>query len=149
MRSLTLTLLIPLLFLSSCTIDWNDEKDTKIAELENQIQDDTFKKKQECAEKSEKYNKLVEEENTWFSNFEYSVVEMFYSKVKNDCLWILKQDFSWNNTMKTMYFLIPSWGIWIEWNIDRCVQFNNFDDHSKDANDCYWFNERVGALKSQ
>jgi hypothetical protein len=30
-------LLIPLIFLSSCTIDWNDEKDKKIAELEKQV----------------------------------------------------------------------------------------------------------------
>ena len=30
-------LLIPLLFLSSCTIDWNDEKDKKIAELEKEL----------------------------------------------------------------------------------------------------------------
>ena len=36
MKSLTL-LLIPLLFLASCTIDWNDEKDIKIAELEKQV----------------------------------------------------------------------------------------------------------------
>ena len=31
-------LLIPLLLLSSCTIDWNDEKDKKITELEYQLQ---------------------------------------------------------------------------------------------------------------
>ena len=31
MKSITL-LLIPLLLLSSCTIDWNDEKDKKITE---------------------------------------------------------------------------------------------------------------------
>ena len=36
MRSITL-ILMPLLFLSSCTIDWKDEKDKKITELENQI----------------------------------------------------------------------------------------------------------------
>jgi hypothetical protein len=36
---LTPFLLIPLLFLSSCTIDWNDEKDKKIAELEKQVQE--------------------------------------------------------------------------------------------------------------
>ena len=30
-------LLIPLIFLSSCTIDWNDEKDAKITELEKQV----------------------------------------------------------------------------------------------------------------
>lgn len=38
MRSLTL-FLIPIIFLSSCTIDWNDEKDKKITELENIIQE--------------------------------------------------------------------------------------------------------------
>ena len=32
-------LLIPLIFLSSCTIDWNDEKDKKIAELAKQVQE--------------------------------------------------------------------------------------------------------------
>jgi hypothetical protein len=38
MKSLTLVL-IPLIFLSSCTIDWNDEKDRKIAELAGQLND--------------------------------------------------------------------------------------------------------------
>ena len=36
MKSLTL-LLIPIIFLSSCTIDWSDEKDVKITELEKQV----------------------------------------------------------------------------------------------------------------
>ena len=47
MYKLTL-LLIPLILLSSCTIDWTDEKDKKITELEKQVQDDTFKKNKEC-----------------------------------------------------------------------------------------------------
>jgi hypothetical protein len=38
MKAITL-LLIPLIFLSSCSIDWNDEKDVKIAELEMKITD--------------------------------------------------------------------------------------------------------------
>ena len=57
MRSLTL-LLIPLLFLSSCSIDWNDEKDKKIVELEKQVtelkeknDDEIFKKNIECSKK--------------------------------------------------------------------------------------------------
>ncbi len=45
MYKLTL-LFIPLLFLSSCAIDWNDEKDTKIAELEKQILQITEQKKE-------------------------------------------------------------------------------------------------------
>ncbi len=44
MKSLTL-LLIPLLFLSSCTIDWNDEKDAKITELEKHVTETRKKKK--------------------------------------------------------------------------------------------------------
>lgn len=54
MKKLAL-LLIPLLLLSSCTIDWNGEKDTKIAELKKQIQelkeknnDALFQKNKEC-----------------------------------------------------------------------------------------------------
>jgi hypothetical protein len=59
MRKLSL-LLIPLLFfMTSCTIDWNDEKDAKIAELKKQIQDDTFKKNLECNEYFEKNKERI------------------------------------------------------------------------------------------
>jgi cytochrome c-type biogenesis protein CcmH/NrfG len=53
-------LLIPLILLSSCTIDWNDEKDAKIAVLEKQItelkeknDDGLFKKNKECFQMKE------------------------------------------------------------------------------------------------
>ena len=53
MRSITL-ILMPLLFLSSCTIDWKDEKD------------DLFVRKQECA----KYIPKVEDEfKNWRSEY--------------------------------------------------------------------------------
>lgn len=58
MARLTL-LLIPLILLSSCTIDWNDEKDAKFAELEKQIQDDTFKKNMECSQLFEEKKEKV------------------------------------------------------------------------------------------
>lgn len=62
-------LLIPLLFLSSCTIDWNDEKDKKIVELNVKIEaqkeeikkvkdDNLFMKKQTCL----KYNDAIEKD---------------------------------------------------------------------------------------
>ena len=87
---LTPILLIPLLFLSSCTIDWNDEKDKKITELEKQIQDDTFKKKQECT----KYiptleNKIKEKEKNLNVDGDYyheTIDEVFYSSVKKTCI---------------------------------------------------------------
>lgn len=60
MKKLTL-LLIPLLFLSSCSIDWNDEKDKKIAELEKQVtelkeknDDESFKRNKECLDTYER-----------------------------------------------------------------------------------------------
>ena len=72
MKSLTL-LLIPLLFLSSCTIDWKDEKD------------DLFVRKQECA----KYIPKVEDEfKNWRSEYTswHKLYELFYSKKLNTCL---------------------------------------------------------------
>jgi hypothetical protein len=46
-------LIIPLLFfMTSCTIDWNDEKDKKIAELEKKTS--TFERKLECSKLEDK-----------------------------------------------------------------------------------------------
>lgn len=39
MKKILPIFLIPIILLSSCTIDWNDEKDKKIAELEKQTQE--------------------------------------------------------------------------------------------------------------
>lgn len=49
-------LLVTSLLLSACSIDWNDEKDKKITELQAEIENDVFKKKQEC----QKYQEEVE-----------------------------------------------------------------------------------------
>lgn len=90
MKSIIL-LLIPLLFLSSCTIDWNDEKDIKIAELEKQIQDDTFNKKQECtkytSEIEKRINADISNQLHWFK----IIKEIFYSKNKNTCFVIIEE----------------------------------------------------------
>ena len=87
---LLLLLLIPVIPLSSCSIDWNDEKDAKIAELEKQIQDDTFQKKQECA----KYiptieNKIKTKEkdlNIEKDFYNETISEVFYSPIKKTCI---------------------------------------------------------------
>lgn len=147
MRKIIVLLIMLTFVLSSCSIDWNDEKDKKIAKLEKQIQDDTFEKKQECAKKSDTYKKLIDEKNAILNDFEYSFIESFYSMEKNDCLWVLKEDYYYNNISKTMYFLIPSWTLWREWNIDRCLWLSNFSDSSKDSNNCDLFDERLKKLK--
>lgn len=83
MKSLTL-ILIPLILLSSCTIDWNDENDKRIAELEKQVtelkkknDDDLFKKKQECLQT---FKKLYSDE---------SPKEIFYSEKATSCFAII------------------------------------------------------------
>ncbi len=76
-----------LLVISSCSIDWNDKKDAKIAELEKQItelkqknDDSSFKKKQECGE----YKKAILEElelynKNWGGDEKWLLQEIFYS----------------------------------------------------------------------
>jgi hypothetical protein len=86
-------LLIPLLlFMTSCTIDWNDEKDAKIAELEKQVtemkeknEDDLFKKKQECL-------KLFQDSYWVWIYQEYKEVktDIFYSNTINNCVLVLE-----------------------------------------------------------
>lgn len=100
MHKLTL-LLIPLLLLSSCTIDWNDEKDAKIASLNSKIEelngkiteqkeemkkvkdDEIFKKQQEC----QKYlGKMTESDD--LKDFNWVLTNrIFYSKIKNACIY--------------------------------------------------------------
>lgn len=58
MKSLTL-LLIPLLLLSSCSIDWNDEKDKKIVELERKIFSSYTEKQIHCSERAQEYIKTT------------------------------------------------------------------------------------------
>lgn len=94
-------LLIPLLFLSSCTIDWNDEKDKKIAELQKQIQDDTFKKKQECLSLK---NIVDAEYKSYPPELIQDVWEIFYSKNKSSCFAIISLTIAnnWTNSFRTI-----------------------------------------------
>ena len=94
-------LLIPLILLSSCTIDWNDEKDAKIASLNSKIEelngkiteqkeemkkvkdDEIFKKQQEC----QKYlGKMTESDD--LKDFNWVLTNrIFYSKIRNACIY--------------------------------------------------------------
>ncbi len=67
-------LIIPLIFLSSCSIDWNDEK----------WKNDTFYKKLECSKivKWDIEKQLIESHNSWLQ-----IKEIFFSPQKNSCLY--------------------------------------------------------------
>lgn len=104
MKSL-IFLLIPLLFLSSCSIDWNDEKDKKIVELEKQIQDDTFKKNKDCSEYGTKIELQIKEDiNNRLYLFKY-IKEIFYSKTQNSCFIITEEK---DSTTLTEYYTIEN-----------------------------------------
>ena len=116
MHSLTL-LLIPILFLSSCSIDWNDEKDAKIAELEKQVTELKnvsnpliFERQKECLT----YKSEIEKSITWINvawtewrekfwrddyTHDESFNELFYSPRKNSCLYstVVTEIQDWKN----------------------------------------------------
>lgn len=103
-KIISLSLLL-VLFLSSCSIDWNDEKDkkittqnNKISKLEKQIEDykkekedDLFKKKQEC----EKYKNGMFTFAKEFRSEIYEIDEIFYSISWKSCYFIAKQSGWW------------------------------------------------------
>ncbi len=88
MSKFWIILLIPLLFLSSCTIDWNSEKDKKIKELEKQIielkeknNDTSFKRKKDC---HELYEKILGPSLREISP--KASINIFYSEQTSSCL---------------------------------------------------------------
>lgn len=81
MKYLFPVLILSTIFFSSCSIDWNNEKDKKIIALEQQIQNDLFKKKQECSKMSIPIQANQE------------ILDLFYSSERNSCIYRILE---WN-----------------------------------------------------
>lgn len=102
---LTSIFLISVLFLSSCTIDWNDEKSSKITNLEATIVklqkeklDDLFAKKESCL------RKYKETWDVWNQQtYDDLSIDVFYSQAGNTCLIALD---GWYKKDKTRVFLL-------------------------------------------
>lgn len=140
-------LLIPLLFLSSCTIDWNGEKIKKIAELEKQIQDDTFKKNKECLW----FFKKISEEESYDSAFYGKEEEIFYNKELQTCIYAaisfrgheenigeksyIKNRFIIKNILTNEYlynnYILTNQKDWAEMNSQYATEFNNLKNSLK------------------
>lgn len=87
-------LMLPVIFLSSCSIDWNNENDTKTTNQDKNISDDIFKKKQECAKyKDDMLKESISFHNEWMTRtwdaYDLSIDEIFYSKSYNSCIYEL------------------------------------------------------------
>ncbi|MDD2871534.1 MAG: hypothetical protein PHS49_06095 [Candidatus Gracilibacteria bacterium] len=84
--------LVFVLFLSSCSIDWNGEKDNKIVELEKEVtllkknkENDIFKKKQECLKYKDEMLKQLNDIGH-INGAEY-IDEIFYSNKNDTCFY--------------------------------------------------------------
>jgi len=138
-------LLLPfLLLISSCSIDWNDDKDKKIKELNNDIvnlnkkaEENTFNKKLECA-------KLINKEKKWLSDFtsmyynsawkninkewemwieksRSEVLETFYSKKASSCISVIQISYNMDMSYSYRYIIrdvLENKTIWDYYNWD-------------------------------
>lgn len=93
-----LTALLLTTLLTSCSIDWNDEKNKKITslqqenlELKSLLKNFTTPRNQECWKSKEVIEKQIQENLIKYmgGNFEHDekLVELFYSPVKDSCLY--------------------------------------------------------------
>ncbi len=89
------------LLLTSCSIDWNDEKDL-------------FTKKQECANNKSKMEEDWNEEvrKIWIVSWDpyrWEVSEIFYSKKLNSCLYVfniykeVNMDYQWQEILLSTF----------------------------------------------
>lgn len=145
MKKLLPFILLTSLLLSACSIDWTDSKEKKIAELEKQIQEDIFKKKQEC----EKYKNVIEnkiekrikEALDWSAYFVYdeSLEEVIYSKNEETCFALIDLNYIFNK---------PSWGPADERNEYKVItDLLTGEDASYDRESLPSYYEKVKKLK--
>ena len=133
-------LLIPLILLSSCTIDWNDEKDAKITTLEKQVtelkeknDDELFKKRQECSSLFDSINFRLK---NYKSDYTFELEEVFYSPKLGQCVYI--DYFQSDITMKRLMSI----GNNVGWN-----PINDMSCEFSKINDCVEFDKKIPELK--
>lgn len=135
MKAIITTILITLL-LSSCSIDWNNEKEAKINELNNKIvrlnweietikkanEDELFNKKLECGKISnnadewlKKYTEAYYDNgwryvNTqsemWAEKSRSEVSDIFYSKSNSTCVWLITLAYNIDMSWSYRYLLV-------------------------------------------
>lgn len=117
---LTAILLVSLLFLSSCTIDWNDAKDDRIALLESQIKkfqdikrNELFIKKEACTKK------YYETWDVWNQkNYTNLSVDVFYSEAENTCMIALDGWYKKDNTRAFLIADLFSLNVLLSFSVD-------------------------------
>ena len=148
-------ILIPLLFfMTSCTIDWNDEKDKKIAELEKQLieqkeeikkwkEDDLFDKKQKCLGYKNEIEKDLKDKEAKDWEWVYTLEQVFYSISKNECYFVSVKE-EWKVTDRWLY---KYWNhSWHSPSENICYYYDQ-DDFSKIDEWCSELDKKIKELK--
>ncbi len=119
-------------FLASCSIDWGNEKDSRILELERKVSNEVFEKTKECFSYKEKMLSQLNQNTNIYSNRDYKhlevLKEIFYSPIIKSCIYTTSveenQDgnfckfyksynfFSVNNDLDTY--------LKFQWSTDKC-----------------------------
>lgn len=142
-------IILSLLFiLSGCSIDWNWEKDKKIAELEKEIselnkekENDLFTKRQECGSKFTEINSNMTnfKSSIWL---QFELDNIFYSPILNDCLYV---DYMIDNNIQTTKRLMR-YGSNISWNpIESCIYNSTLE--IPEYNNCGRFDRKLQEIK--
>lgn len=138
------------MLVSSCTIDWNDEKDKKIAELEKQVlelktknDDDLFEKKQKCLSYKDDIEKDLGNNKIRNWTWNYSLEQIFYSVAKQECYFVsIKEE-----GKRTERWLYKYWNhSWYSDSEYLCNYYYN-DDFIKVDNWCSELDAKVKELK--
>lgn len=116
--------LVFVLFLSSCSIDWNWEKDNKIVELEKEVtllkknkENDIFKKKQECLKYKDEMLKQLND--IWHINWAEYIDEIFYSNKNDTCFYTS----NWTNSYIIYDYFNNKFFDW--------ANYSNFEDSNR------------------
>lgn len=102
MRKSLISALVAAFLLTSCSVDWNSEKDKKIEELQKQVTElknaastgaVVFEKRTKCAALGPDVEKKMSELDKKYEKIgKSSVGGIFYSPEKDACLWIWLTD---------------------------------------------------------
>lgn len=130
-------IIIMCLLISSCSIDWNDEKDIevekknsqikllndKISTLNKKIDEINNENKKDCLSHYESIQKDILNHNKKYGE-QYSLMEVFYSKNQNECFFIVFSyienfniEYSMHQKLYKYWVNISAWDPIIGYNI--------------------------------
>lgn len=97
-KLVAIALLISVFGLSGCSVDWNDEKEKKIVELEKRVSQlniavspASFERMKECQWYSSEIMKKIPQNEAIYQHRDYvhseKLTDVFYSPIRNSCLY--------------------------------------------------------------